>query len=132
MRERINTMTDDEKKKIWSRPKENNGRWKGGPSFNYCECGKKIGVINKTCSKCRARDGKNNSFYGKKHNEETKKKLSEAHKGKYVGNQNIKFMIDGIEYNSLGNASKVLSIPITTIRWRLKSKNNRFLNYIYI
>lgn len=51
-----------------------------------------------------------------------KKKLSEQRKGKYNGNQNIKFTIDDIEYFSLGDASNKLYIPITTIKWRLKSK----------
>jgi hypothetical protein len=51
--------------------------------------------------------------------------------GSYYGNQNIKFTIDGVEYFSLGEASKKLKIPITTILWRLKSKNKRFENYKY-
>jgi len=128
----INEMSDAEKKKIWSRPNEMNGRWKGDKKVKYCKCGKEINPISTTCSRCRDRTGKNNSFYGKNHTTETIKHLSESRIGKYSGNQNIQFEIDGVEYFSLGDASGKLNIPIATIRWRLKSKNLKFLNYKYI
>lgn len=131
-RKKINGMSADDKKKIWSRPKESNGRWKGGVSIKYCECGQEIGYNSNTCSKCRNRNGENNPFYNKQHTEETKNKLSESRKGKYNGNQNIRFSINGFEYNSLGDASKKLNTPTTTIRWRLKSKNTKFSNYMYV
>ena len=132
IRKKINVMSDDDKKKIWSRPKESNGRWEGGISIKYCECGREMSYNSKTCSKCRNINGENNPFYNKQHTDETKNKLSESRKGKYCGNQNIEFIIDDNKYSSLGNASKNLNIPITTIRWRLKSKNVKFLNYKYI
>lgn len=128
----INNLSEDDKKKRWSRPKEINGKWKGGISINYCSCGKEISYGSKFCMKCLPRNDKNNPFYNKHHTNETKILISESKKGKYFGNQNIKFIINNIEYESLGDASKKLNIPITTIRWRLKSKNKKFNNYKYI
>lgn len=77
------------------------------------------------------RTGEKNPFFGKKHKNETKEKWSDIRKGKYTGDQNIEFIIDGKEYRSLGEASKDLKIPSTTIRWRLKSKNKKYNNYKY-
>lgn len=132
IRMNINSMSDDEKRKIWSRPKEINGMWKGGVSINYCKCGKEIAPENNYCIKCLPRDGENNPFYNKNHTEETKRIISKSKIGKYYGTQNIKFTIDKIEYKSLGDASKQLGIPIPTISWRLKSKNKKFEKYKYI
>jgi group I intron endonuclease len=132
IRRKIDEMSDDDKKKIWSRPNKNNGRWKGGVSINYCICGKKITPEHKYCNKCLPRNGENNPFFNKHHTEKTKKNLSDQRKGKYCGNQNIKFMINNIEYFSLGNAYNKLGIPIPTILWRLKSKNKKFNNYKYV
>lgn len=77
------------------------------------------------------RTGEKNSFYGKHHSEETKEILRKKRVGKYHGSQNIPFYIDGIKYNSLGEASKELDIHITTIKHRLKSPNKKFENYVY-
>jgi len=131
-RRKINEMSDDDKKKIWSRPNENNGRWKGGVSIKYCVCGKQIAPEHKYCIKCLPRNGENNPFYNKHHTEKTKKKLSELRKGKYNGNQNIKFTINNVEYSSLGDAHIKLGVPIPTILWRLKSKNKKFETYKYL
>jgi group I intron endonuclease len=79
----------------------------------------------------KTRTGEKNPFYGKKHTEETKEKIKEKRIGKYFGEQNIPFMIDNIEYPSLGTASKELGINIATIRWRLNSNNKKFDNYQY-
>jgi hypothetical protein len=78
------------------------------------------------------RVGELNPFFGKEHSEESKNKIRESKIGKYFGEQNIPFIIDGINYYSLGEASKKLNIPIPTIRWRLLSKNKKFINYSYI
>lgn len=129
----IDDLTQEERKRIWSRPKNINGRWKGGVSENNClSCGKLILPSSVYCVGCVRRDGENNPFYNKHHSEETKKKLSESRKGKYNGSQNIPFEIDGVEYCSLGDASNKLGVPIPTIRWRLKSKNKRFEKYKYL
>jgi group I intron endonuclease len=127
----VNNMTDDEKIKKFSMPLEKNPNWKGGVTYNYCICGKKIVQHAKHCNKCRPRNGENNPFYNKKHSDETIKKLSKKQLGIYRGTQNIKFFIDDKEYFSLGEASKQLYIPVPTILWRLKSSNKKFENYKY-
>jgi len=131
LRKEVMEMSEEERKLRWSRPKEMNGKWNGGSSIKYCRCGKKITTNNTTCLECRDRCGSNNPFYNKHHSDKTKKYLSESRKGKYCGSQNIIFTINGIEYSSLGEASKKLGIPTTTIRWRLKSNNVKFENYKY-
>ena len=110
---------------------EQNPNWKGGVSKNKCKCGKDIAPNNETCSDCRDKSGVNNPFFGKQHSEETKKKLSEKRLGRYDGEQNIPIVIDDVEYRSAGEASKLLNIPMVTIRWRVRSKNKKFDNYKY-
>lgn len=134
VRIRFNSMTDEEKKEKHSQPMENNPNWKGGISISYCEiCNNKISQGAKRCFKHVEynRANLNNSFFGKHHSEETKNKLSEAKKGKYHGDQNKPITIDGADYSSLGIASKILKIPVVTIRWRVLSKNPKYKNYLY-
>jgi hypothetical protein len=57
--------------------------------------------------------------------------LREKRIGVYNGEQNIPIIIDGVEYRSAGEASKILKIPMVTIRWRVISKNKKFDNYKY-
>lgn len=127
----LDNLSEEEKKKMFSKPLEKNPNWKGGSTFNYCECGKRIGYGHIHCNKCRPRSGENNPFYNKIHTKELKDKFSLRMKGKYHGEQNNFIMIDGIEYRSAGEASKILNIPMTTIRWRCLSKNPKYKNYHY-
>jgi group I intron endonuclease len=110
---------------------EQNPNWKGGISKKKCKCGNEISPNSETCSDCRDKSGVNNPFFGKQHSEETKMKLSEKRLGKYEGEQNIPIVIDDVEYRSAGEASKLLNIPMVTIRWRVRSKNKKFDNYKY-
>jgi len=131
VRKRYELMSEDERKEKHSQPMDKNPNWKGGTSFKYCECGVKILPTNNICINCRDKSGDKNPFFGKQHTEETKRKLSEFRKGTYNGEQNIPIIIDDIEYRSAGEASKLLNIPMVTIRWRVKSKNKKFDNYRY-
>jgi group I intron endonuclease len=125
------SLTDEEKKERFSKPLDKNPNWRGGSSFIYCECGKRIGYGHTHCGKCRPRSGVKNPFYGKKHTEELKKKSSDRMMGVYNGEQNIPIIIDDIEYRSSGEASKILNIPMVTIRWRVLSKNPKYKKYHY-
>ena len=131
VRKRYELMSEDERKEKHSQPMDKNPNWKGGTSFKYCECGLKISPNNNSCINCRDKSGEKNPFFGKQHTEETKNRLSEKRKGTYNGEQNIPIIIDNVEYRSAGEASKILDIPMVTIRWRVKSKNKKFDNYKY-
>lgn len=111
-----------------------NGKWKGGVSKSKCTCcGKEIKSPAKKCNKCyfKERDvnGVNNPFYGKSHSKETKKKLGKYRKGKYKGNQEKVVIVDGVEYKSLSETSRIFGVVAATILNRIKSKN--YPNYSY-
>lgn len=115
---------------------EGNPNWKGGKSISYCKsCNKKIRSTFNFCRKCyfKQRDvtGSKNPFYGKVHSKESRKKISESNKGKKVPSLQKPFYIDGILYNTLAEADKILGINFTTIRHRIVSKNPMFDNYKY-
>ena len=77
------------------------------------------------------RTGERNSFYGKRHSNETKKKLSDARKGKKPSNIK-KVSISGKNYEGLNDASNATGIKATTIWYRIKSKSKKFKDYKYV
>lgn len=128
------TLTREEKKLKYGHPGKTNPNWKGGVSSKVCsECG--TAVINsraEVCANCLDRTGTNNPFYAKKHTEETKRKLSEARKGKKLteeaklkitGENNVKFK--GYYYtpwgvfpsSSLAQKSHEYLLSATIHRW---------------
>lgn len=78
------TLTKEEKQEKYGRLGESNSNWKGGVSTKLCPiCNvKTIGSRASTCIECKDVSGVNNPFYGKKHSQETKQKLSKINKGK--------------------------------------------------
>jgi group I intron endonuclease len=70
-----------------------------------------------------------NPFFGKNHTDETKSKLSKIRAGKYCGGQNKTLIINGVEYDSAGQASKIINVKSSTIRWRCISKNYEGYKY---
>jgi group I intron endonuclease len=122
------SLSDEERKERFSKPLDKNPNWKGGTTYVYCDCGKKIGYGHTNCNQCRPRSDKNNPFFGKTHSEETKKKLREKMLGNIPINRK-EIVINNIEYMSYNDASDKLGIPITTIRWRVLSKNPKYKNY---
>jgi len=77
-------MTSEERKKKFGKPGEKNGNWKnGGVSSKTCpKCKiKKIAYGSNCCSSCQDRTKENNPFYGKKHSDETKKKIGIKNSG---------------------------------------------------
>jgi len=124
------SLSEEEKILKFSKPLEKNPNWRGGTSFQYCKCGKRISYGHTYCQQCRPRDGENNPFYGKTHTQEVLNNL----RLKMLDNipQNRKsVIIDAIEYESYKDASEKLKIPVTTIRWRVLSKNPKYKNYCF-
>jgi len=78
------------------------------------------------------RIGSKNPFFGKKHTEASKKLISSKNKGRRFINNCKPFEIDNVKYLTLSDASISLNIHITTIRYRLISKNVKFSNYQYL
>jgi group I intron endonuclease len=128
IKHRVDAMTEEERAIRFSKPMESNPNWRGGTSYVYCECGKRIGYGNTHCSKCRPRAGEDNPFYGKQHSEEFKLRSSNRMKGTIPGNSKV-ILIDGVEYANYNDAAKSLKIKATTIRWRSISKNPKYSNY---
>jgi hypothetical protein len=111
---------------------ESHSNYKKGKKFEDIFDKETVKKLKNDLSKnASERTGIKNPFYGKKHTEEYKKKSRERMLGKYNGKQNIPIIIDNVEYKSLGDASKVLNLHVTTIRWRILSKNKKFNNYRY-
>lgn len=75
------------------------------------------------------RTGEKNHFYGKKHSEETKQKLSEKMKGKLPPNTKP-VMIDNVQYLSASEASRKLGVTTATVINRIKS--SKFPTYQYL
>lgn len=111
------------------RYKEANSNWRGGKTF--CDCGTRISSYAKCCINCIDRTKENNSFYGKTHSLETKKKLSQMRKGKYSGNQEKPVLIEGIQYKSLSSAARSLGKNVSTVLYRINSPNPKFESYLY-
>lgn len=103
-----NTWTDEQRKAHSEWMKQNNPM-KGKTHTN--EAKQRISEANK-----------------KPKSDETKRKLSEANKGKKPGNV-VKVEIAGIIYESLTEASIKTGINISTLRNRIKSENNKYVNY---
>jgi hypothetical protein len=74
------------------------------------------------------KNGSNNPFYGKKHSDDVKKKLSELKKGSKPNNT-LYIEIEGNVYYGLSEASKASGIKATTIWHRIKSKNDKYKDY---
>lgn len=80
----ISKLTLEERKLKFGKSGSDNHNWKDGgitkKICTYCNLNK-IAVNSNACGDCRIRSGRGNSFYGKHHSDETKKKLSDANSG---------------------------------------------------
>ena len=135
VRERYSKMSKDDIMKIHSKPLNSNYNWKGGISINHCSCGKKIAQGALKCRECMIhyeRSGDKNPFYGKKHSDESKKKISESQLGIPNKNCRKKISINGVVYDSCSIAAKSLGVSAGTITHRSKSKNEKYKDYIYL
>ena len=75
--------------------------------------------------------GENNHFYGKSHSQETKDKISDLKRGKYIGNENHMFGKNHSQETrdkiSQANTGRVVSVEVRNeMSKRLKGENNPF------
>lgn len=134
VQKRYGTMSDEERKEKHSKPMESNPNWKGGISICYCEiCNKKISQGSKRCFDHVEynRNGLNNSFFGRSHTEESKKKIGESRKGRKPANAK-EISINGKVYESIDSASLSTGIKSTTIWHRLNSQSKKYRDYKYL
>jgi len=121
-----------EQKKILSENAlgEKNPNWKGGESVK-CSCGNKKAYNAKSCSKCRARNGVNNPFFGKKHSVETIKIISEKNKMKDMMPENAKKVsVNGEVFASATKAANKIGCSVATILNRVR--NEKFKEYYFV
>jgi|SRR5690554_6146055 len=119
-------LSEQERKGIYGFPMETNPNWRGGVSVTYCDCGQPKSYSAKACMSCVDRSGNKNSFYGKSHSEETRKKLSEKLAGRLPPNC-MRVQIDNICFRSASEAAKHLGVCTRTVLNRIK--NPKFENY---
>jgi len=129
----IKNMSVEERKEKWGKSGPNNPNWKGGISKKLCPvCNKvEIAPINKTCSSCRDKRGENNPFYGKKHSEATRKKISEKAKGRIPSNAR-KISAEGKEFPSLAAMAREYGITSGAAHYRVNSPAKKWEDFFYI
>jgi len=119
------------KEKMRQKVGEKNSNWRGGKSFIYCSCGKKIGYGRTYCQKCLPRTGENNPFYGKKHNQnvlnilskKNKKYGKENHNFKYDISKDVLFDLYIKENKTIKEISVQFNCSINTINKKLRQYN---------
>lgn len=131
VRKSFASMSEDERKSKFGMPGKLNPNWKGGVSRKLCACGSEMAYYAKCCSECLSRAGSRNSFFGKSHTDEAKKKLSQANKGKKPPNSK-RVQAEGICFLSLTDAATFFGKDVGTIIYRANSKKDKFSEYFYI
>lgn len=120
----------DEQKKIQSDKLKGKPGYRMGKSFEELFGEEKALLLKmKLSSAAKSKIGTLNPFFGRKHSAESKEKMSKARKGVTPSNV-CRIQIDGVTFESMHEASKILGIPIPTISWRIKSTNPKFSGYI--
>ena len=121
MKKWFSTLTPEQRKEIYGRPGESSIHWKGGKP--HCQsCGKVVDYGHQHCQNCRPYpSGKDSPFHGKKHSEETRKRIGEARK--------VLVIVNKCEYPSVSEASKALGISRSTVSRRCHSKSEKFKDY---
>ena len=76
-----------------------------------------------------SRTGEKNAFFGKHHNEETKRKIAEKNRGRKNETQSKKVLYDGVIYESAAECGRKLGISYVTISYRAK---NNIYGFSYV
>jgi hypothetical protein len=136
-KERIRLLWSDEEwsKKMREKISENtkgdkNPNWKGGLSFIYCKCGKRINYYNTYCFNCLPRNGENNSFFGKKHNQKVIDFLREQSRKFGKDNPNYKYDINEDElYDMYINQNKTIVEISSYFKCAINTINKKLRQY---
>ena len=133
LKEKNALLTQKERNDKFGLNGKNNGNWKGGKC--KCRCGNDLSYSAKgnLCINCIDRSGNKNSFYNKKHSEETKEKIRKKAlvRLKNKKPKNIrKVMIGNKIFETVTEAAKYFAVVCATILFRIKSKN--FNDYKYV
>jgi group I intron endonuclease len=124
-------LNTEERSIRWGKFGPDNPNWKGGISKSYCSCGSEKALTATTCAKCRDRAGVNNPFYGKKHSEETKRKISESAKGRIPSNAKQVFA-EGTIYPSATEAGRRYGITVSAMAYRVKAASKKWEEFYYL
>jgi group I intron endonuclease len=145
----ISKLSTEQRKKIYGRPGDKNPMY--GKTHSL-EARNKISVSHKgrkqpptwkpniteamkkaSSERMKKRLGSLNTFYGKTHSLESRKKMSDTIKSLNLKSVNAcKVSIDGTIFDSFQKAGEMLNICSGTIRHRSLSNNPKFSNYFLI
>jgi hypothetical protein len=144
MSEEVKKIHKDRIKNLWSNPEwsekvklkmklrvgEKNPNWKGGLSFVYCKCGKRINYYNTYCFNCLPRNGENNPFFGKKHNQKVIDFLKEQSRKFGKDNPNYKYDINEDElYDMYINQNKTIVEISSYFKCAINTINKKLRQY---
>ena len=119
----LNTLSKEDKEKIYGRKGENHHNYKGGIVSNCVDCNKEIYYKSERCRSCYIKNNSGNQK-GIPQSEETIKKRSDKMKELYEKGYNPVgkvIEINGTVYKSILQASKILEMHYSTLARRLKS-----------
>ena len=128
-----NKWADDQKKKASERMKNNRESFFyscNGKTYEELFGDEKAKELKENLSKlAKEKKGEKNPFYGKKHTDETKLKISKSRKGIVYESICKKVLYNGIIYNSASDCARQLGLKNVTVSYRAK-KNIYGFSYV--
>lgn len=152
LRKTIDNMTDAERRKTYCKFGDKNGMYgrthtpetkahlskvcKGKVGEEHHRYGSKHSegtkrIMSKAAKKRAKEKDYVNSFAGKTHTKETRKKISAANKGKLPPNTR-RVVADGKKYVSLSEAARKFDIQPAAMLYRVRSDSEKFSSYYYL